>query len=107
MQRALYTFVVRSLLPDTPSVRAELLYLGKGQRATRAILDMDPSEFLDAVVRATGVLRSGRAVPGIDTFQKFKGHALALPAVSEFYPKRKEEALRRALADLAPVWELE
>lgn len=107
LQRVLYTLVVRQLLPDAAHVTAVLLYLRSAQTDRRAIEDMDPTEFLDAVAVAAYLLRSGRSIAGIDAFTRFNEYAIALPAASEGYQARKSGALGRALSDLASIWGVE
>jgi hypothetical protein len=107
LQRVVYTLAVRQLLPDTPSITAVLLYLRGDHGTTCSIANMDASAFLDAVAVAVNVLKSGRTVSGIDAFEAFRDHALAMPAATEGYRIRKARALDRALADLKPVWDLQ
>lgn len=107
LQRVLYTLAVRQLLPDTPSITAVLLYLRGDQGTSCSAVDMEASALIDAVNVAVNVLKGGRTVAGIDAFDAFNDHALALPAVTEAYKIRKAAARDRALSDLKLVWELE
>jgi hypothetical protein len=106
LQRALYASAVHSLLGRSVEIQAYLLHAVSG----RAVVLADPAETLrrlaDAATLARDLLRSGSAVPGVDAFDDYADHLLALPADRATYQATKsaafDEARRRVLEVLEP-----
>jgi hypothetical protein len=110
LQRCLYAFAVRSLLPQVSSVSSRLLYLKAANDGLYSLVDPDAvlsrlAEFASAAVRlaATGNLLPGPAATG-----SFNDFAFALPGgAKETYFELKFPLIAARLTDLAPLWEME
>lgn len=106
LQRVLYALACRQLLPETPAVRARLIYL-KDELAIFMLPDLDDAIAQTAafVNAACAVLRRGQVVPGPAAYDRLNDLRLALPA-SPAYFRRKQAAFIKAAGDLARFWEL-
>jgi PD-(D/E)XK nuclease superfamily len=105
LQRAVYGFVVKALLPEVKDVEAALLYAREG---TRFVLQNLP-EVMESMIRhlnfAAQVLKHGYALPGVGMEDDYEGMRFALPAnVDAFYLPRKLEARNEHLKDLLTLW---
>jgi len=108
LQRCLYAFAVRELLPDVARVQARLLYV----RAEDGIHGLeDPEATLttldEYLARARAELLAGHAVPGPDADSGYNDLLFALPANARgLYFERKREPAKKMLQTLATLWEL-
>ncbi|MBX3575090.1 MAG: PD-(D/E)XK nuclease family protein [Mesorhizobium sp.] len=106
LQRVLYGLACRTLLPDTPAIRARLIYL-KGDVLVSPLSDLDGA--IEQVGRfvtvATEHLVSTRVVPGPGAEDRFNDLNLALPA-SPSYFRRKQVGFNAAAGQLPQYWEL-
>lgn len=105
LQRAIYAFVVRALLPEVKEVDAVLLYPRDG---TCFVVHNLP-EVMDNVIRylniAAQLLKSGCALPGVGMEDAYEEMRFALPANLEaFYLPRKLGARNEQLKELLPLW---
>ncbi len=106
LQRALYASAVRSLVGPDVQIRAYLLHAPSG----KAVELEDPDETLrrlaGAATLARTLLRAGNALPGVDAFDDYADHLLALPADRATYQTTKraalDEARRQVLETLEP-----
>ena len=96
LQRALYASAVRTLLGPHVRIHAYLLHARSG---TPLALD-DPDATLERLARAAtlarDLLRGGSAVPGVDAFDPYADHLIALPADRASYQETKGAALDEA-----------
>lgn len=106
LQRCLYAFAVKALLPGEVIVDASLIYV----RDKVALALDDPvgtlTELSTYLQRARDSLSAGRCLPGPDTADDWDDLSLALPAnAAKGYRTRKRAAARELLGDAALVWE--
>lgn len=106
LQRCLYAFAVKALLPAGATVNASLVYL----RHEVALVLEDPdgtlTELSTYLKRARDSLNEGHCLPGPDTAGDRDDLSFALPAnAAKGYRPRKLAAARERLADAALVWE--
>ena len=96
LQRALYASAVHSLLGPQVQIRAYLLHARSGA----AVELEDPEETLrrlaSAATLARELLAAGHAIPGVDAFDEYADHLLALPADRTTYQEIKGPALVEA-----------
>jgi hypothetical protein len=110
LQRCLYAFAVRSLLPQVSSVSSRLLYLKAANDGLYSLVDPDAvlsrlAEFAAAAVR---LAVAGNSLPGPAATGSFNDFAFALPGgAKETYFELKFPLIAARLADLAPLWEME
>lgn len=107
LQRCLYAFAVRSLLPARPEVEARLVYPRSGKPAL--VLD-DTGETLAELVRylnaATDLFVDGKTLSGAAAADRYYDLSFALPGRSrEMYLKIKGPASAMALMPLSQLWE--
>lgn len=107
LQRVLYAMTVRVLLPEVRMIVSRLAYLAGDNAPMR--LQGEPLEAAMAEVAqfigiASGIVRTGAAVPGPDADDPYHDLRLALPADRDVYLRRKNHAFREALDALAPLW---
>ncbi len=105
LQRAVYGFVVKALLPEVKNLEAALLYPRDG---TRFVLENLP-EVMDTMIRylslATELLKQGYALPGVGMEDEYEGMRFALPANCDaFYLPRKFQARNEYLKELVSLW---
>ena len=105
LQRAVYGFVVKALLPEVKNLEAALLYPRDG---TRFVLENLP-EVMDTMIRylslATELLKHGYALPGVGMEDEYEGMRFALPANCDaFYLPRKFQARNEYLKELVSLW---
>ena len=106
LQRALYASAVRSLLGADVQIRAYLLHAPSGKAVELADPDETLRRLANAATLARTLLRAGSALPGVDAFDDYADHLLALPADRASYQATKgsalDEARRRVLETLEP-----
>jgi len=109
LQRCLYAFAVRSLLPGVSGVASRLLYL-KADDGLYSLADPDAvlsrlAEFAAAAVR---LAVTGNLLPGPAAADSYNDFAFALPGgAKDTYFELKIPLIAARLADLAPLWEME
>jgi hypothetical protein len=110
LQRCLYAFAVRSLLPGVGSVSSRLLYAKAADNGLYPLADPDATlsrlaAFAAAAARLAGV---GNLLPGPGAFDTYNDFAFALPGnAKESYYELKFPLIEQRLGDLAPLWEME
>jgi hypothetical protein len=110
LQRCLYAFAVRSLLPGVSSISSRLLYPKATDGGLYSLADPDAvlsrlAEFLAAAARLAAV---GNLLPGPGAQDIYNDFAFALPGgAKESYFELKLPLIAERLADLAPLWEME
>lgn len=106
IQRAIYGFVVKSLMGGNAQVETGLLYPETG---VFAILE-EPEEVLTQVANGISIakesLKRGNAIPGIGTSEAFNDMRFALPAnAAATYLLRKNQTFLDRIGDAADIWE--
>ena len=110
LQRCLYAFAVRSLLPAVSSISSRLLYPKGTDSGLYSLADPDAvlsrlAEFLAAAARLAA---AGNLLPGSGAQDIYNDFAFALPGgAKESYFELKFPLIAARLADLAPLWEME
>lgn len=107
LQRVLYAMVVRVLVPEVRMIVSRLAYLAGDNvpmRLQGEPLDAAMAEAARFIGIASGIARSGWAVPGPDAGERYHDLRLALPADRDAYLRRKRQAFLEALNALAPLW---
>jgi hypothetical protein len=110
LQRCLYAFAVRSLLPQVGGISSRLFYLKGAENGLYALPDPDVvlarlAEFAAGAVR---LAESGNLLPGPAAAETYNDFAFALPGgAKDTYFKLKFPLITGRLADLAPLWELQ
>jgi hypothetical protein len=110
LQRCLYAFAVRSLLPSVSTVSSRLLYVKAGEDGLLPLADLDTSLSQLAAFTAAAVLLTvaGNLLPGPAAADAFNDLAFALPGgARESYFNLKSPLIAARLADLAPLWGIE
>jgi RecB family exonuclease len=110
LQRCLYAFAVRSLLPSVSSVSSRLLYVKAGENGLCPLADLDTSLSQLAAFTAAAVRLAvaGNLLPGPAAVDAFNDLAFALPGgARESYFDLKSPLIAARLADLAPLWGME
>jgi hypothetical protein len=110
LQRCLYAFAVRSLLPVVNSVSSRLLYPKAADDGLYSLADPDDvlfglAEFAAAAARLAA---AGNLLPGPGAANIYNDFAFALPGgAKESYFELKSPLIAAHLADLAPLWEMQ
>lgn len=107
LQRVLYAMAARVLLPEVRMIISRLAYLAGDDAPTRLQgepLDAAMAEVAQFIGIASGIVRTGAAVPGPDANERYHDLRLALPADRDAYLRRKHRAFLDALSALAPLW---
>jgi hypothetical protein len=110
LQRCLYAFAVRSLLPGVSSISSRLLYPKAADGGLYSLADPDAvlsrlAEFLAAAARLAA---AGNLLPGRGAQDIYNDFAFALPGgAKESYFELKFPLIAARLADLAPLWGME
>jgi PD-(D/E)XK nuclease superfamily len=110
LQRCLYAFAVRSLLPGVNSIRSRLFYPKAGEGGFYALADPDAvlSRLAGFAKAATRLAAAGNLLPGPGAFDSYNDFAFALPGgAKESYLELKFPLVAARLAGLAPLWEME
>jgi len=109
LQRCLYAFAVRSLLPEVSGVSSRLLYL-KADDGLYSLGDPDAvlSRLAEFAAAAARLVAAGNLLPGPAAGDAFNDFAFALPGgAKETYLDLKFPLIAARLADFAPLWEME
>ena len=110
LQRCLYAFAVRSLLPGVSDVSSRLLYPKAADDGLYSLDDPNAvllrlAEFSAAAAR---LVAAGNLLPGPAAAGSFTDFAFALPGgAKETYFDLKLPLITTRLADLAPLWEMQ
>lgn len=106
LQRCLYAFAAKALLPAGATVDASLVYVRHEVTFTLDDPDATLIELSTYLQRARDSLGTGHCLPGPDTGDDLDDLSFALPAnAAKGYRTRKLAAARERLADAALVWE--
>ena len=106
LQRCLYAYAVKALIPARPAVEARLLY----PRQNGRILPLDePEATLEKLtaylLAASAYFVAGKTLSGPAARETWYDLALALPGgATESYLETKIPLMERALARLVPLW---
>jgi hypothetical protein len=110
LQRCLYAFTVRSLLPEVKGVSSRLLYLKAADDGLYSLPDPDAvlSRLAEFAAAAAWLAADGNLLPGPAAAGPFNDFAFALPGgAKETYFDLKLPLVATRLADLAPLWEMD
>ena len=110
LQRCLYAFAVRSLLPGVSGVSSRLLYLKASDDGFYSLADPDAvlARLAEFAAAAAQLVAAGNLLPGAAAADSYNDFAFALPGgASETYFDLKFPLITARLADLAPLWEME
>jgi hypothetical protein len=110
LQRCLYAFAVRSLLPEVTTISSRLLYPKAGGAGLYSLDDPDTvlSQLAEFVAAAARLSAAGNLLPGPGAADTYNDFAFALPGgAKESYFELKFPLIAARLADLAPLWEME
>jgi hypothetical protein len=110
LQRCLYAYAVRSLVPGAKDVQTRLLFPraekdGLYELADPAAMLASLAGFVNAAQRYAA---AGNVLPGAGAQDGFNDLAFALPGgAKESYFELKSSLISDRLADLSPLWEME
>jgi hypothetical protein len=110
LQRCLYAYAVRSLVPGAKDVQTRLLFPraekdGLYELADPAAVLSSLAGFVNAAQRYAA---AGNVLPGAGAQDGFNDLAFALPGgAKESYFELKSSLISDRLADLSPLWEME
>jgi hypothetical protein len=110
LQRCLYAFAVRSLLPGVGSISSRLLYPKAAGDGLHSLADPDAvlSRLAEFAAAAARLASAGNLLPGPGARDTYNDFAFALPGgARETYFELKFPLIAARLADLAPLWEME
>jgi PD-(D/E)XK nuclease superfamily len=110
LQRCLYAFAVRFLLPEVNSVSSRLLYPKAAEDGLYSLADPDAvlSQLAEFAATAARLVAAGNLLPGPGAADAYNDFAFALPGgAKESYFELKFPLIAARLADLAPLWEME
>ena len=110
LQRCLYAYAVRSLVPALKEVQTRLLFPRAEADGLYALAD--PAAVLATlagfVTAAQRYAIAGSVLPGAGAEDDFNDFAFALPGgAKESYFELKSDLVAERLADLSPLWEME
>jgi hypothetical protein len=110
LQRCLYAYAVRSLVPAVKDVQTRLLFPKAEEDGLYALAD--PAAVLaslaDFVTAAQRYAKAGNVLPGAGAQDENNDLAFALPGgAKESYFELKSSFIAERLADLSPLWEME
>jgi hypothetical protein len=106
LQRCLYGFATRQLLPQVQHVEAALLYPRDGYAMPLEDLDTVLADLARHLAAARESLLAGRALPGPDSGGDRDDFAFALPANPvKGYGRRKTAAVAVHLGPATAIWE--
>ena len=109
LQRCLYAFAVKALIPEIDRVSGRLLY---PKAASDGLYDLaDPEEVLSRMAAYLGaavrLATAGNLLPGIGAQDSHNDLAFALPGgAKESYFELKGPLVNERLSDLASLWEM-
>ncbi|WP_189561942.1 MULTISPECIES: PD-(D/E)XK nuclease family protein [unclassified Mesorhizobium] len=106
LQRVIYGLACTQLLPETPAIRARLVYL-KGEPTPSTLRDLDGAitQLAQFVTNVISLLKSGNSLPGPAAEERVNDLRLALPA-SPGYFRRKQASLASQAGRLHFFWNL-
>jgi PD-(D/E)XK nuclease superfamily len=107
LQRCLYAFAVRSLLPAVGSVSSRLLYPKAAEGGLYSLADPDGvlSRLGEFAAAAARLAAAGNLLPGPGAADIYNDFAFALPGgAKDSYFELKFPLIAARLADLAPLW---
>jgi hypothetical protein len=110
LQRCLYAYAVRSLVPSAKDVQTRLLYPRAEDDGLFSLADPEAvlASLAGFVNAAQRYARTGNLLPGAGAEDEYNDLAFALPGgAKESYFEQKSSLVRERLADLAPLWEME
>jgi hypothetical protein len=110
LQRCLYAFAVRSLLPGVGRISSRLLYPKAAGHGLYTLADPDTvlSRLAEFVATAVRLVAAGNLLPGPGARDTYNDFAFALPGgAKETYFELKFPFIAARVADLAPLWEME
>jgi ATP-dependent helicase/DNAse subunit B len=110
LQRCLYAYAVRSLVPAVKDVQTRLLFPKAEKDGLYALAD--PAAVLASlagfVTAAQHYAKAGSVLPGAGAQDDYNDLAFALPGgAKESYFELKSSLIAERLADLSPLWEME
>jgi PD-(D/E)XK nuclease superfamily len=110
LQRCLYAYAVRSLVPATKDIQTRLLFPRAEGDGLYALAD--PAAVLESLAgfvnAAQRYAASGNVLPGAGAQDDYNDLAFALPGgAKESYFELKSSLIAERLADLSPLWEME
>ena len=106
LQRAIYTFVVRALLPELKEVEATLLYPRDGRSFAMQNLAEVMKNLTHYINSAVQLVKQGYALPGVGMEDDYEELRFALPAnVDALYLRTKISARDEYLKELRPLWD--
>ena len=110
LQRCLYAYAVRSLVPGVKDVQTRLLFPRAEEDGLYALAD--PAAVLASlagfVTAAQRYAKAGNVLPGAGAQDDHNDLAFALPGgAKESYFELKSSLIAKRLADLSPLWEME
>jgi hypothetical protein len=110
LQRCLYAYAVRSLVPGAKDVQTRLLF-PRAEKDGLYVL-ADPAAVLASlagfVTAAQRYAAAGNVLPGAGAQNDNNDLAFALPGgAKERYFELKSDLIAERLADLSPLWEME
>ena len=110
LQRCLYAYAVRSLVPAVRDIQTRLLFPKAGEDGLYALAD--PATVLASlagfVTAAERHAKAGSVLPGAGAEDDYNDLAFALPGgAKESYFELKSSLIAERLGDLSPLWEME
>ena len=110
LQRCLYAYAVRSLVPAVKDVQTRLLFPRAEEDGLYALAD--PAAVLASLAgfvnAAQRYAKAGNVLPGAGAEDDNNDLAFALPGgAKESYFELKSSLIAERLADLSPLWEME
>ncbi|MGC9954515.1 MAG: PD-(D/E)XK nuclease family protein [Rhizomicrobium sp.] len=110
LQRCLYAYAVRSLVPSAKNVQTRLLYPRAEDDGLYPLADPEAvlASLAGFVTTAQRYARTGNLLPGAGAQDEYNDLSFALPGgAKESYFEQKSSLVRERLADLSPLWEME
>jgi hypothetical protein len=110
LQRCLYAYAVRSLVPAVTNIQTRLLFPKAEEDGLYALAD--PAAVLASlagfVIAAECHAKAGNVLPGAGAEDDYNDLAFALPGgAKESYFELKSSLIAERLGDLSPLWEME
>jgi hypothetical protein len=110
LQRCLYAYAVRSLVPAAKDVQTRLLFPRAKGDGLYALADPEAvlASLAGFVNAAQRYAQAGNVLPGAGAQDDYNDLAFALPGgAKESYFEIKSSLIAERLADLSPLWEME
>jgi ATP-dependent helicase/DNAse subunit B len=106
LQRAIYGTVVKTLLPGVEKIESALYYPVTGTYVPMNDIETHMEQVADAIRKASTVLLSGYALPGIGAADPYNDMLFAFPARAiNVYLDQKRPLMVSEFAELEKVWE--